>query len=73
MVYSEQGKDDLAEKNINDAITILEEMQNYSPISVYLTYMADIYSRKNNMKRAFTYAQRSLELAKKHNLEKADQ
>ena len=70
MVYAEQGKDELAEKNINEAITILEEMQDYYPISVYLTYMADIYERKNNMKSAFLYAQKSLDLAKKYKLKK---
>ncbi len=70
MVYAEQGKDELAEKNINEAITILEEMQDYYPISVYLTYMADIYARKDNMNTAFTYAKRSLDLAKKYGLKK---
>ncbi len=70
MVYAEQGKDDLAEKNINEAVIILEEMGDYYPISVYLTYMADIYVRKNNMKTAFSYAGRSLDLAKKYGLKK---
>ena len=70
MVYAEQGKDELAEKNINEAITILEEMQDYYPISVYLTYMADIYVRKDNMKTALKYARRSLDLAKKYKLKK---
>jgi len=70
MVYAEQGKDELAEKNMNEAITILEEMQDYYPISVYLTYIADIYARKDNMNAAFTYAKRSLDLAKKYGLKK---
>ena len=70
MVYAEQGKDNLAEKNINEAIAILEEMGDYYPISVYLTYMADIYVRKDNLNAAFTYAQRSLDLAKKYGLKK---
>jgi class 3 adenylate cyclase len=70
MVYAEQGKDALAEKNINEAIRILEETQDYSAISVYLTYMADIYARKNQMKIALAYAQRSLDLSKKYKLKK---
>ena len=70
MVYAEQGKDALAEKNIREAIKILEEFQDYSPISVYLTYMADIYVRKNNLNRAFSYAKRGLDLAKKYKLKK---
>jgi len=70
MIYAEQEKDVFAEKNINEAIGILEELENYYPISVYLTYMADIYVRKNKMNSAFSYAKRSLELATKHGLKK---
>jgi adenylate cyclase len=68
MVYAEQGKDDLAEQNINEAITILEEIKDYYPISVYLTYMSDIYLRKNDYNTAYNYALRSLDLAKKYRL-----
>ena len=66
MVYAEQGEDDRAEVNMNEAITILEELQDYYPISVYLTYMSDIYLRKNNWSMAINYAQRSLELAQRY-------
>ncbi len=68
MVHAEQGNDDLAESNINEAIAILEELQDYYPISVYLTYMSDIYLRKDENKRALDYALRSLELADKYGL-----
>lgn len=68
MVYAEQGQDKLAEGNINEAITILEDLHDYYPISVYLTYMSDIYLRQKNITIAFKYAQRSLDLAKKHGL-----
>ena len=68
MVYAEQGKDALAEENINEAITILEELEDYYPISVYLTFMADIYFRKNELTTAFSYAQRSLELSERYGL-----
>ena len=70
MIYAERGKDDQAEKNINEAVDILEELEDYYPVSVYLTYMADIYARKNNMNIAFSYAQKSLDLAKKYGLKK---
>ena len=70
MLYAEQGKDAIAEENINEAITILEELGNYYPISVYLTYLADIYVRKNNMKAAFLYAKKSLDLANKYGFKK---
>jgi len=68
MVYAEQGMDVLAELKINEAVTILEEIKDYYPISVYLTYMSDIYLRKNDYPKALNYAQRSLDLAKKYGL-----
>ena len=68
MVHAEQGKDALAESKINNAITILEQLEDYYPISVYLTYMSDIYLRKNNFPAALSYAQRSLELATRYGL-----
>ena len=68
MVYAEQGKDFLAEKNINEAIAILEERKNYYPVSVYLNYMSDIYLRKDNYPQALEYAEKSLELAEKYGL-----
>ena len=68
IVYAEQNKDELAEENINEAISILEELEDYYPISVYLTYLADIYADKGNFDLAFKYANRSLELAKAYGL-----
>jgi class 3 adenylate cyclase/Tfp pilus assembly protein PilF len=68
MVYAEQGKDALAEKNINEAILILKEIKDYYPISVYLTYMSDIYVKKQDWEQAFSYAERSLDLAMQYGL-----
>ena len=68
MVYAEQGKDALAEKNINKAILTLEEIKDYYPISVYLTYMSDIYAKKQDWTQAFSYAERSLDLAMQYGL-----
>ncbi|WP_297692404.1 adenylate/guanylate cyclase domain-containing protein [uncultured Eudoraea sp.] len=68
MIYAEQEKDKLAEAYINSAISILEELEDYYPISVYLTYMSDIYIRKNNFPTALSYATRSLELATQYGL-----
>ena len=68
MVYAEQGKDKLAEANINEAISLLEELQNYYPISVYLTYMADIYAKKGKLKNSIAFADRSLKLATQYGL-----
>ena len=64
----EQNKDSLAEQNINEAITILEDLEDYYPISVYLTYLADIYVDKGNFDLALKYAQRSLDLATSYGL-----
>lgn len=68
MVYAEQGKDEIAEANINEAITILAELEDYYPISVYLTYMSDIYLRKEEFTTALSYAERSLALATQYGL-----
>ena len=70
MIYAEQGLNAKAEIDIDKAITILEELEDYYPISVYLTYMSDIYLRKNDFPTALSYAQRSLDLAKKYGLKK---
>ncbi|WP_411895136.1 adenylate/guanylate cyclase domain-containing protein [Winogradskyella sp. A2] len=68
MVYAEQGRDELAESNINEAIEILEEQEDYYPISIYLTYMSDIYLRKKDFNTALAYLEKSLNLAKQYGL-----
>jgi adenylate cyclase len=72
MILAEQGKDELAEKKIAEAIEILEELEDYYPICVYLTYMADIYLNKNDWTSALSYGRRSLDLAIKHNLKEQE-
>ena len=68
MVYANTGKKDLAEKNINEAILILEASKDYYPISVYLIAMADIYLEKEEHQAAIDYAHRSLRLAEQYGL-----
>lgn len=68
MVYAEQGKDALAESNINEAIEILENHEDYYPITVYLTYVSDIYLRKKDFTTALAYLHKSLNLAKQYGL-----
>jgi two-component system NtrC family sensor kinase len=68
MVYASTGKNNLAEKNINEAIAILEALQDYYPICSYLISMADIYAEKENLTAAISYASRSLQLASYHKL-----
>ncbi|MCA6075623.1 adenylate/guanylate cyclase domain-containing protein [Fulvivirga sedimenti] len=68
IAYAQLGRDQMAKDTINRAVTMMEIMQNYYPISVYLTYMSDIYLNQGNWTVAMNYAQRSLEIAQKHGL-----
>ena len=68
MVYDNVGNSDLAEKNINMAIPILEKLEDYYPICAYLLSISDIYLRKGNKTVALEYAVKSLNLAKEQNL-----
>lgn len=68
MVYAKQGKTRLAEANINEAIQILEEFEDYYAISVYLKYIADIYIEQGRLNLALNYTLTSLTLANKYGL-----
>ncbi len=68
MIYAEQGKDDLAEASMNQAIQVLEEVEDYYPISVYLTYLSDISLTRGDWNTAMEQAQRSLDLAQDYRL-----
>jgi adenylate cyclase len=68
MVYANTGDNNLAEKNINEAITILEKAEDYYPICVYLISMCDIYTAKGDKRTALNYALRSLNLAQQYKL-----
>jgi adenylate cyclase len=68
MVYASIGQNELAEKNINEAIGIMEQAEDYYPICVYLIAMSDIYLKKGNNKIAMSYAMRSLKLAQQYRL-----
>ena len=68
MVYANTGESNLAEKNIKEAIEILEELEDYYPICVYLISMADIYIVKGDERAALNYAMKSLTLARQYGL-----
>jgi two-component system, NtrC family, sensor kinase len=68
MVYASMGQNDLAEENMDEAIRILEETQDYYPICVYLISIADVYVNKGDNKRALNYSLRSLHLAEQFGL-----
>lgn len=68
LAYAQLGKPAEAEIKVQEAIRILEELEDYYPICVYLTYMADFSADRNEWTWAFEYAERSLHLAKQNSL-----
>ncbi len=68
MVYANTGESKLAEKNITEAIQLLEELEDYYPICVYLISMANIYIEKGDEQAALNYAMKSLAIAQQHGL-----
>lgn len=68
LAYAQMQRQEEAETNITEAIEMLEELGDYYGISVYLTYMSDIYLEKGDYKGAVAYAENSLILAQKYSL-----
>jgi class 3 adenylate cyclase len=68
LAYAQLGQNAIAEENIKGAITLLEELGDYYPICVYLTYMSDMYLLRDDWDAAFGAAQRSLEMAQQFGL-----
>lgn len=68
LAYAQLQRLELAESNIYEAISLLEELGDYYGISVYLTYMSDILLEKGDFETALSYANNSLTLAKKYGL-----
>ena len=68
MVYAKQGKDELAMSNMNEAIQLLEENEDYYAISEFLNYMSELYQEQADYNTALDYANRSLDLGNKYNL-----
>lgn len=68
MIYAKLGIAVQAEMNMNRAIRILTELDEYYPIAVYLAYIGDIYLQKEDLTAAMSYANRSLELARTHGM-----
>lgn len=68
MIYAKLGINIQAEINMNQAIRILEDLDEYYPIAVYLAYISDIYLQKDNPTAALGYANRSLDLARRQGM-----
>jgi two-component system, NtrC family, sensor kinase len=68
MVYASLSQIDLAEKNLNIAIRLLERLEVYYPICDFFLSMSDIYVKRQDKVAALAYALRSLELAEHQHL-----
>lgn len=68
LAFAQKGSPIIAEENIKEAVSILEDLGDYRPITTYLTYMSDIYADREDWDGAFDYSLRSLELAKQYGL-----
>lgn len=68
LIYAKLKNDSIALINITKASKTLEELGDYYPVSVYLTYMSDIYKNHQNWNKAFEFAQKSLTLAIEYDL-----
>lgn len=68
IAYALLGEDQIAKDEINHAIQMFEKLNNYYPITVFLTYMSDLYLNQGNWEEARAYAQKSLDMAQKYGL-----
>lgn len=69
IAYAMMGQDDLAKEEINHAINMFENMGGYqNAMSIFLTYMSELYMNQGDWKRALEYSQKSLDIAEKYGL-----
>ncbi len=68
MIYASTGKQEQAKKNLQEAIVILEQHEDYNAICDYLLSMADIYRDKQQMPAAVQYALASLQYSKQYGI-----
>ncbi|KAA9034456.1 tetratricopeptide repeat protein [Ginsengibacter hankyongi] len=70
LVYASLGQFGVAEKNISEAIAVMEENNLYDAVCEYLSAMSGIYLLKGDTTNAVAYAKRSVDLAEKYQLNK---
>ena len=68
VIYSKLGNDKKAEDDLEQAIKVLQPLNEYGAICEFLTSIADIHLEKGDSKTALTFAKRSLEMAKQYGL-----
>lgn len=66
MVHADQGEYALAKRDIHQAISLCEEMGDFSPIPEFLLSICDIYINQGDLTTAYSYAKKSLEMAQKY-------
>ena len=68
LVQAALGNHVLAESNIDSAVSYLLTIDDYYAVSIYYTYMADLYVGKNEFPRAIQYAKESYQMARDYGL-----
>jgi len=68
IIKASEGQIEDGIKSINEAIVELESYEDIYAISEYLIFISDILEKNNDFKEALPYAERSLNLAVKHDL-----
>ncbi|MEQ8238439.1 MAG: tetratricopeptide repeat protein, partial [Cyclobacteriaceae bacterium] len=68
LVYAKMGQYDKAEAYISKAAESLRKLNDYYSVSIFYTYLADIFYEKGNFPKALEYAEESYSLAKEYNL-----
>ena len=66
LVLVEKGDNEIAKLNLNKAIKILTEYEDFSPVCVYLNALSDVYLKEGKIEKALEYAEKSLALAKEN-------
>ena len=70
LVYASMGQFGVAERNISEAIAVMEVNNLHDAVCEYLSAMSDIYLRKGDTTNALGFAKKSVELAEKYQLNK---
>ena len=68
MVYAYTGRNELAKKNLTQAISIMEETENFYPVCEYLLSLAEVYWKEGNQAAAVERTAKSLRLAAQYSL-----
>jgi signal transduction histidine kinase len=68
MIYAAIGKQEEAKRNLDEAIGILEQHEDYNAVCDYFLSMADLYRDQGQMPTAIQYAANSLQYSKQYGI-----